>query len=45
MNRVGQFRKTNFETTMNVRSSGPYFAVQAIGSGGQVLATSGPTSG
>jgi hypothetical protein len=38
---VGQFPMTSFETTMPVASSQPYFAVQALGNGGQVLATSG----
>lgn len=39
---VGRFPKTNFETTMRVSSNRPYFAVQALGRRGQVLATSAP---
>jgi hypothetical protein len=35
-----QFRKTSFETEMWMRSKQPYFAVQALGGDGQVLATS-----
>jgi hypothetical protein len=42
MKPVGRFRKTNFETTMSVASTAPYFAVQAIASSGQVLGTSAP---
>jgi hypothetical protein len=37
---VGEFTDDNFETTMSVASAQPYFAVQAVGSQGQVLATS-----
>jgi hypothetical protein len=40
MSRVGKFSKTFFETTMTVASKQPYFAVQALNSAGQVLATS-----
>ena len=40
MTPVGKFTDTNFETTMSVSSAQPYFAVQALGSRGQVLATS-----
>jgi hypothetical protein len=32
--------RTGFETSATVASSGPYFAVQALGSSGQVLGTS-----
>jgi hypothetical protein len=37
---VGQFPQTSFETAMPVSNSGPYFAVQALSSSGQVLGTS-----
>ncbi len=37
---VGQFPKTSFESSMQVTSAGPYFQVQALGAGGQVLGTS-----
>lgn len=37
---VGQFPKTSFETNTWVPSAAPYFAVQALGSVGQVLGTS-----
>jgi hypothetical protein len=37
---VRQLPKTNFETTMPVRSTQPYFAVQALGPHGHALATS-----
>jgi hypothetical protein len=40
MTRVGQFTDTDFETAMSVSSTQPYFAVQALGSNGQVLGTS-----
>jgi Arylsulfotransferase (ASST) len=40
LNAVRQFPKTNFETTIPVRDKQPYFAVQALGARGQVLATS-----
>jgi hypothetical protein len=38
---VGQFPKRSFETAMSVASTGPNFAVQAIDTAGNVLATSG----
>jgi hypothetical protein len=44
MNRVGKFSRTYFETTMNVASKQPYFAVQALNSAGQVLGTSAAVS-
>ncbi len=37
---VARSRKTGFETTISLASSLPYLAVQALGSGGQVLGTS-----
>lgn len=37
---VGQFAMSSFETNMWVPSTAPYFAVQALGSAGQVLGTS-----
>lgn len=38
---VGRFQKTSqFETAMWIADTAPYFAVQALGSGGQVLGTS-----
>ena len=37
---VEQFPSTSFETQMQVSSTGPYFAVQALDIRGQVLATS-----
>ena len=37
---VGQFPSTGFETTMSVHVTAPYFAVQALGAGGGVRATS-----
>jgi hypothetical protein len=37
---VGTFPRTAFETAMSVRSTGPYFKVQALGSGGGVRGTS-----
>jgi hypothetical protein len=42
LNPVGHFRKTDFETAMWVRSTQPYFAVQALSSSGRVLGTSRP---
>jgi hypothetical protein len=41
---VGQFPRTAFETAMQVPSTGPCFAVQALDSNGQLLGTS-PTAG
>lgn len=40
MTQVGQFGKSSFETTMWVRSTAPYFAVEALSSHGQVRGTS-----
>jgi hypothetical protein len=40
MTPVGKFTDSAFETTMSVPSTQPYFAVQALGSSGQVLGTS-----
>jgi hypothetical protein len=40
LHRVARARKAGFETTINVRSSLPYFAVRALGSSGAVLGTS-----
>ena len=40
MRPVGKFGRTYFETTMTLSSNQPYVAVQALGSSGQVLATS-----
>lgn len=37
---VGVFSKANFETTMSVSNTEPYFAVQALGSGDFLRATS-----
>ncbi len=37
---VGQFPRTSFETTMWVRSTEPFLAVQALGPSGQVLGSS-----
>jgi hypothetical protein len=37
---AGDFPKTNFETEIAVRSTEPYFAVQALGSRGHVLGAS-----
>ncbi len=37
---VGDARWSGFETSVRVRTARPYFAVQAIGSGGRVLAES-----
>ena len=34
---VEQFPETGFETTMHVSSTGPYFALQALGSSSQTL--------
>jgi hypothetical protein len=41
MTQVGQFAKKDFETQMWVRSTAPYFAVEALSSNGQVRGTSG----
>ncbi len=38
---VGQYPKTHFESNMWVETTQPFLAVQALGSGGQVLGTSG----
>lgn len=40
LTRAGTVRKLGFETAIQVRESGPYFAVQAYDAGGRVLATS-----
>ncbi len=37
---IGTEPRTAFETTMSADDSNPYFAVQALGSKGQVLSTS-----
>ena len=37
---VATATRSGFETKIPVQSSGPYVAVQALGSSGQVLATS-----
>jgi len=37
---VGSFPDTGFETAISATTTAPYIAVQAIGTGGQVLATS-----
>ena len=37
---IGTARKTAFETTITAHNGNPYFAVQALGSKGQVLSTS-----
>jgi hypothetical protein len=34
--------RRGFETAIGIRSGGPYFAVQALGASGQVLASSNP---
>jgi hypothetical protein len=41
---VGGANRSGFETRIAVHSGAPYFAVQAVGSSGQVLATSGVKS-
>jgi hypothetical protein len=41
---VGTFPKTGFETKMWVRNAEPYFAVQALGSGGGARSTSATVS-
>ncbi len=41
---VGGASKWGFETTIAAHSAAPYFAVQALGSSGQVLATSRPVA-
>ena len=40
LHRVGTARKAGFETTINVASALPYFAVEALSAGGDVLGTS-----
>jgi hypothetical protein len=42
MAQVGQFPKKDFETQMWVRSTAPYFAVEALSSRGQVRGISAP---
>jgi hypothetical protein len=44
MTPVGNFTKTDFETTMSISSNQPYVAVQALNSAGQVIGTSAAVS-